>query len=213
MNIVLLGPTGNVGSRLLQEALARGHKVTAVSRHPETLTPHSGLTAVRGDVFDENGLATLFAGKDAVILSYAPSRDHPDRRGEQVTATRTVVTAMKRAGVRRVLAVGGAGTLEVAPGVKLMDTPELPREWMMGALSTAEVKHVLEGEPDLEWTSLSPSLYLEPGRRTGTFRLGGDQLLRDVDGRSHVSFEDYAVAMLDELETPRHVRRRFTVGY
>ena len=111
------------------------------------------------------------------------------------------------------MAVGGAGTLEASPGVRVMDTPELPKEWESGAISTAEIKYLLEKELDLEWTFLSPSLYLRPGTRTGKFRLGTDELLRDDSGASRISIEDYAVAMIDELENPRHTRRRFTVGY
>ncbi|MGO8916594.1 MAG: NAD(P)-dependent oxidoreductase [Stellaceae bacterium] len=212
MKLALIGATGRVGSRLLAEALARGHDVTAISRHPEKLAPHPRLRAVAGDVFDSDGLAALLRGSDAVIHAYAPPRDI-DRTAAQIRATQSLIAALKQAGVRRILAVGGAGTLESAPGVRVMDTPELPREWMGGAVSTAQVKYLLEKERELEWTSLSPSLWLEPGQRTGKFRLGTDQILRDQDGRSHISFEDYAVAMIDELETPRHSFRRFTVGY
>lgn len=212
MKLALIGATGRVGSRLLAEALARGHDVTAISRHPEKLAPHPRLRAVAGDVFDSDGLAALLRGSDAVIHAYAPPRDI-DRTAAQIRATQSLIAALKQAGVRRILAVGGAGTLELAPGVRVMDTPELPREWMGGAVSTAQVKYLLEKERELEWTSLSPSLWLEPGQRTGKFRLGTDQILRDQDGRSHISFEDYAVAMIDELETPRHSFRRFTVGY
>ena len=212
MKIALIGATGRVGARLLAEALARGHEVTAISRHPEKLTPQARLSAVAGDVFDTEALAELLRGRDAVIHAYAPPRDI-DRTAAQIRATQSIIAAMKRAGVRRILAVGGAGTLESAPGVRVMDTPELPREWIGGATSTAQVKYLLEKEKELDWTSLSPSLWLEAGERTGKFRLGTDQILRDKDGRSHISFEDYAVALIDELEQPRHGGRRFTVGY
>ena len=212
MKIALIGATGRVGSRLLAEALSRGHAVTAISRHPEKLAPQANLRAVQGDVFETEALAELLRGHDAVIHSYAPPRD-VDRTAAQIRATQSIIAAMKRAGVRRILAIGGAGTLESAPGVKVMDTPELPKEWMGGATSTAQIKYLLEKEKELDWTSLSPSLWLEPGERTGKFRLGGDQILRDKDGRSHISFEDLAVAMIDELEQPRHSGRRFTAGY
>jgi uncharacterized protein len=213
MKFALIGATGNVGSRILSEALARGHDATAICRRPERLPAAARLRALRCDVFDTAALAQALAGHEAVIHAYKPARDHPDRMGEQRRATRNIIAAMKGAGVGRILAIGGAGTLEVAPGVRVMDTPELPREWAMGALSTAQVKELLAAERGLEWTSLSPSLWLEAGRRTGKFRLGGNQLLRDADGRSHISFEDYAVAMVDELERREHSGRRFTVGY
>jgi hypothetical protein len=120
---------------------------------------------------------------------------------------------MRLAGVRRILAVGGAGTLEVAPGVLNMDRPDFPKEWEGGVKSTALIKDLLKAEPGLEWTFLSPSHLLEPGSRTGRFRLGADQLLIGPDGQSRISVEDYAVAMIDELENPKHTGKRFTVGY
>jgi putative NADH-flavin reductase len=213
MKLFIIGATGFVGSEIVREALDRGHSVSALTRDPAQVKFGPSVSVVRGDIFDSETLAGQIAGHDAVIHSYAPSRSHPDRRGEQIRATTSIIGALKRAGVKRILAVGGAGTLETSPGVRLMDTPELPREWTMGAISTAEIKYLLEKEPDLEWTSLSPSLYLVPGERTGKFRLGTDQVLRDESGQSRISVQDYAVAMLDELEVPRHMRRRFTVGY
>jgi len=213
MKIVLIGATGRVGSKILLEALGRGHRVTAIARDVAKVPPHPNLSVVKGDVFQTDRLATQFAGHDAVVHSYAPPRDHQDRRGEQIRATTSIIRALKAAGVKRILAVGGAGTLEASPGVRVMDTPELPKEWESGAISTAEIKHLLEKELELEWTFLSPSLYLRPGTRTGKFRLGTDALLRDDSGASRISIEDYAVAMIDELENPRHLRRRFTVGY
>lgn len=213
MKVFLIGATGRVGSKILREALDRGHHMSAVARHVDRVPRHSNLIAVNGDVFDTERLAEQILGHDAVIHSYAPLRDHPDRRGEQIRATTSIILALKKSGVKRILAVGGAGTLESSPGVRLMDTPELPQEWLSGAIATAEIKYLLEKELDLEWTFLSPSLYLRPGTRTGKFRLGTDDLLRDQDGSSRISTEDYAVAMIDEMENPRHTRRRFTVGY
>jgi putative NADH-flavin reductase len=212
MRVALIGATGRVGSRLLHEALGRGHEVVAISRHPEKLAPRPRLHAAACDVFDTADLAALLRGADAVIHAYAPPRD-VDRTATQIRATHSIIAATKQAGVKRILAVGGAGTLESAPGVKVMDTAELPREWMGGATSTAQVKYLLEKETELAWTSLSPSLWLQPGERTGKFRLGTDQILRDPEGQSRISFEDYAVALIDELEQPRHTGRRFTVGY
>ncbi|HSF67405.1 MAG TPA: hypothetical protein VLA67_08240 [Nitrospiraceae bacterium] len=120
---------------------------------------------------------------------------------------------MKKAGVKRSLFVGGAGSLEVKPGVQSVDLPEFPAEYKQGALATRETLNMLREEGSLEWSFLSPSADLSPGKRTGKFRLGMDQLLRDANGESRISFEDYAMAMIDEIEKPQHIRHRFTVGY
>ena len=136
-----------------------------------------------------------------------------ERIDQQRTATQTIIAAAKAAGLGRVLAVGGAGTVEVAPGVRNMDRPEFPAAWQGGAKSTAVIKELLAAEPDLEWTTLCPSHHLVQGERTGKFRLGLDQMLFGPDGESRISVEDYAAAMVDEQENPKHTRRRFTVGY
>ncbi len=203
MNIALLGATGNAGSRLLAELLARGHRVTAIARHPETLASRDGLTAKAGDVNDEAGLAALLRGHDAVI-----SATH-----FQSTDPRVLIAAIRASGVLRLLMVGGAGSLEVAPGLALVDTPEFPAAYKAEASAGRDTLRLLRDEQDLDWTFLSPSALFAPGARTGRFRLGGDELLVDAEGKSHISMEDYAIALVDELETPRHSRRRFTVGY
>ncbi|WP_300161085.1 NAD(P)H-binding protein [Solidesulfovibrio sp.] len=215
MRIAIIGATGYVGSVVLQEALARGHEVTAVVRHVEKLPSHPKLTARAVDVADVAGLAEALAGSQAVIHAYAPPRDLPvdARIAAQRQGTRAILDAMKRAGVGRILAVGGAGTLVVPGGGRNMDRPDFPKEWEGGARSTAEVKEMLRLEPGIEWTFLSPSHLLVPGERTGAFRLGLDELLVGPDGESRVSLADYAMALLDELETPKHTGRRFTVGY
>jgi hypothetical protein len=213
MKVTLIGATGMIGSRLLRELMNRGHLVSAIVRSPEKLRPEPNLSIVSGDVFNENHLAESFKGHDAVIHAYRPARDHPDRRGEHLRAIRSVVWAVKHAGLKRVLAVAGCGTLEVAPGVKYMDSPDFPQEWMMGAISTGEITNTLREHPELDWTTLSPPHRITPGVRTGVFRLGGDQLMRDENNESRISAEDYAVAMIDELENPQHIRRRFTLAY
>ena len=213
MKIALIGATGFIGSVVLQEALNRGHQVTAIVRHPENLPQHPNLVAQRGDVRNETETTTLVAGHDAVISAYSPGRDVPDLYQQHISAYRAIIDGVKDAGVRRLLVVGGAGSLEVAPGVQLVDTPEFPAAWKPGSLSTREVLYLLRDEPELEWTFLSPSAMIAPGERTGEFRLGTDQLLIDTNGESRISLEDYAAAMVDELENPKHVRQRFTVGY
>jgi putative NADH-flavin reductase len=213
MKIALIGATGFIGSGILREALERGHQVTAIARHTENLPQHPNLVAQRGDVRDEAETTGLVAGHDAVIGAYSPGRGVPDLYQQHISAYRTIIDGVKRAGVKRLLVVGGAGSLEVAPGIQLVDTPEFPEQWKAGSLSTREVLYLLRDEPELEWTYLSPSGTIAPGERTGQFRLGTDQLLTDADGESRISVEDYAVAMVDELENPKHTRQRFTVGY
>ena len=213
MKVILIGATGMIGSRVLRELLNRGHQISAIVRSPDKLQPESNLSVVIGDVFNEDLLVESFKGHDAVIHAYKPPTDHPDRRGEHLRAIRSIVSAVRRAGLKRVLAIAGAGTLEVAPGIKYMETAEFPKEWMMGAISTAEVTNTLRQHPELDWTALSPPHLIRPGIRTGVFRLGGDQLMRDENNESRISAEDYAVAMIDELENPRHIRRRFTLAY
>jgi len=213
MKIALIGATGFVGSTILKEALDRGHEVTAIVRHPEKLATHPKLHAEKGDVYNENEVARLVAGHDAVISAFNPGWTNPDIYDLQVKGTKTIIAGVKKAGIKRLLFVGGAGSLEVKPGVQSVDLPEFPKDWKPGALATREALNLLRQEPGLEWSFLSPSADLSPGQRTGKFRLGKDQLLKDANGQSRISTQDYAVAMIDEVEEPRHIRQRFTVGY
>ena len=213
MKIVLLGATGFVGSALLKEALDRGHIVTAIARHPETLGLRERLTVKAGDVFDSSALATLLAGHEAVISAFNPGWRNPNLYDDQRRGTSAIIAAVKQAGIRRVLWVGGAGGLEVKPGVRVVDDPNLP-DWIRpGSLATIDALEQLRKEPELEWSFLAPSAEMKPGSRTGKYRLGGDDLLVDANGKSHISLEDFAAAMIDELEHPAHIRHRFTVGY
>lgn len=213
MNIVLIGATGFVGAPLLLEALQRGHRVTAVVRSPARLPQHDHLRADTVDVHDAQAIARIAAGHDAVLSAFNPDTNHADVRGEQLRVHRAIVDGVRAAGVSRLLVVGGAGSLEVAPGVQVLDTPDFPADWRAGAEGTRDVLHLLRETTDLDWTFLSPSLHLEPGERTGRFRLGSDQVLFDAAGESRISLQDYAAAMIDELESAAHVRQRFTVGY
>ncbi|MCC4118014.1 NAD(P)-dependent oxidoreductase [Aromatoleum toluclasticum] len=212
MNIVLIGASGFVGSALLKEALARGHRVTAIVSNPAKLAAQPGLETVGADVLDGAALAPRLAGHDAVVSAFS-GHAQADVYGYYVQGMRSIIAAAKQARVPRLLVVGGAGSLEVAPGVQLVDTPEFPAQWKGTAEGAREALKLLRAEPELEWTMLSPSAWLEPGERTGRFRLGTDQLLADARGESRISVEDYAVAMIDELERPAYLRRRFTVGY
>lgn len=203
MKIALIGATGFIGSRLLAELAARGHQVTAIVRNPEKVPAQAGVTPAKGDVFDKDGLAALLAGHDAVISSVHFSASDPA----------LLLAAVRQSGVKRYLVVGGAGSLEVAPGVKLFDTPEFPAAYLTEAKKGGTFLDLLEQENGLDWSFLSPSALIAPGERTGKFRLGKDQLLVDADGKSAISAEDYAIALVDELEKPAHIRQRFTVGY
>ena len=213
MKIALIGATGFVGSAILKEALDRGHEVTAIVRHPEKLQPHPKLHPQKGDIYNADEVARLVADHDVVISAFNPGWTNPDIYNQQVKGTETIIKSVKKAGVKRVLWVGGAGGLEVKPGVQLVDTPEFPKDWKQGSLATREALNLLRKESGLDWSYLSPSADLSPGQRTGKFRLGTDQLLKDANGQSRISVEDYAVAMINEVERPTHVRQRFTVGY
>lgn len=203
MNVALIGATGRVGSRLLAELLRRGHRVTGIARDTGKLAGQPRLTSKDGDANQPEQLAPLLAGHDAVLsaLKFA------------TLDAASLVAAVKQAGVKRLLVVGGAGSLAVAPGQALIDTPDFPPAYKPESAAALHFLDVLRGERQLDWTFLSPSAEFAPGPRTGTFRVGGDQLLVDASGRSWISMEDYAIAFVDELETPKHPRQRFTVGY
>ncbi len=213
MKIALLGATGFVGTALLKEALDRGHTVTAIVRHPEKLEARERLVAKAGDVYDTNALADLLRGQEAVISAFNPGWKNPQLYDHQVRGTTAIIAAIKAAGVKRVLWVGGAGGLEVKPGALLVDTPDFP-DWVKpGSLATIDALAQLRNESELDWSFLAPSATMQPGQRTGKFRLGGDKLLVDAGGQSSISVQDFAMAMIDELEHPTHIRQRFTVGY
>lgn len=212
MNIALIGASGFIGSALRKEALARGHTVTALVSNPARLEAAAGLTVVKTDVLDTAALAQALAGHDLVISAFS-GHAQADVRGYYMNGIRSIIAAVKQAKLPRLLVVGGAGSLEVAPGKQLVDSPEFPEEWKGTAEGARDALDLLRTETALDWTMLSPSAHIHPGERTGRFRLGTDQLLVDAEGNSHVSLEDYAVAMLDEAEKPQHRRSRFTVGY
>lgn len=202
MRVALIGASGTGGSRLLAELSRRCHQVTAIARHPDKIAKLPGVTAKKGDVFDKASLAALLKGHDAVISSVHFTASDP----------KLLVEAVKQSGVKRYFVVGGAGSLEVAPGVKLIDTPQFPAAYKAEAAKGGEFLDLLRKDRDLDWTFLSPSAVIGPGERTGKFRLGKDQLLTNDKGSS-ISWEDYAIAAVDELEKPAHIRERFTVGY
>ena len=203
MKIAVIGASGNAGSRISAELARRGHSVTAIARNPEKIAAQANVTPTRGDVMDQAGLARLLAGHDAAISSVHFLASDPAK----------LIGAAKESKVGRYLVVGGAGSLEVAPGVRLVTTPGFPVAYKAEAEKGAAFLDLLRAEKELNWTFLSPSALFTAGERTGKFRLGTDQLLTAADGKSSISFEDFAVALADEIERPAHIRQRFTVGY
>ena len=202
MKIAVIGASGNVGSRLSAEALSRGHQVTGIARHADKIAPRPGLTAVAADAADIAALARALRGHDVAISSTRFNGNDPH----------ATINAAKQAGVKRLLVVGGAGSLN-AGGTRLVDSPQFPAAYKPEALAGAGWLEALRQEKELDWIFLSPSAFFLPGERTGKFRLGKDDLLVGADGKSSISIEDYAIAMFDEIERPRHSRQRFTVGY
>ena len=203
MKVALIGASGKIGSQILSELRGRGHSVSAIARHPEKIATGTGVTAVRADVADANALAAALRGHDAVISAVRFRNFDPQ----------TLLGAIKTSGVKRLIMVGGAGSLEAKPGVALVDTPDFPEAAKPEATAGRDALKVLRTKRSLDWTFLSPSAVIAPGERTGKFRLGKDAVLIGADGKSRISIPDYAIALVDELEDPRHVRQRFTVGY
>ncbi len=213
MRVAIIGASGNIGSFIRDEALARGHQVTAIVRHPEKITVRNPLlTVVKADILKDE-VDKLVRGHDAVISAYHSDRSSPDIYNEYIKGAKAIISGVKKSGIKRLLVVGGAGSLEIAPGVQLIDTMNLPKQAMGGILATRETLYMLKKEKGLEWTFLSPPSSIAPGERTGHYRVGKDQLLKNKEGESKISTQDYAVAMLDELEHPQHIRERFTVAY
>jgi len=211
LNIVIYGASGMIGQRITREALNRGLHVTAVVRNPEKLTMSDpNLIVKQGNMLDAESVARDVAGADAVINATRQNANEPGQTF--VDAARALIAGMTRAGVRRLIVVGGAGSLEVAPGLQLVDSPDFNPAWRPGALNIRAALDVYR-QSDLDWTFFSPANMIAPGERTGNFRLGTDQLITNEKGESRISAEDYAVALIDELEKPQFVRRRFTVGY
>jgi len=215
MKIVLFGATGNIGQRIVAEALSRGHEITGVVRDPSVATaPDPRVKLVRGDATDEASVAGAVKGADAVVSAISPRPNKQNLPAPSLSkAARGLIGGLQRANVKRLLVVGGAGTL-LAGGKRLMDLPGFPPAYKSEAQEGANSLDVLRDEAaKLEWTFLSPAAEIGPGKRSGNYRTTGDELLTDVGGKSFITFEDYAVAVLDELEKPKNVRKRFGVAY
>jgi len=213
--VVLIGATGFVGSILLNELLNRGHQVTAIVRNAAKVIVHNNnLTVAEADITDSQTIKNLCLGKDAVISAYSPGWTSPDIYNETLRIYPLILNTVKASGVKRLQIVGGAGTLFCAPGLRVVDSGAIPAEIMGGVKSLGEFYlNTLMNEKEIDWVFFSPAGTLEPGERTEKFRLGKDDLIVDEKGYSHISVQDYAMAMVDELEQENHHKERFTIGY
>ncbi|WP_182336566.1 NAD(P)-dependent oxidoreductase [Stenotrophomonas acidaminiphila] len=216
MKVALIGATGFVGRALLEELLSRGHEVTALARHPEKLAARERLRVVRADVSDAAQVQAAVAGNDAVLSAYNAGWGNPDIYHDFMQGSRAIVAGTRAAGVKRYLVVGGAGSLYTADGVQLVDTPSFPPAFHDGARAARDALEDLKGESTLDWTFLSPPVAFHDGgptERTGRYRTGSDTPLMAADGPGTISPADLAVALVDELEQPRHLRQRFTIAW
>lgn len=208
MKLAVVGATGNIGKQIIEEALTRGHEVTAIVRDASRVeTTHENLHVVTGDIFHANSIGKEAANHDVLISAFGPKHGEEEKL---VEATHSLLQAARQAGVSRLVSVGGAGSLEVAPGLQVVDTPDFPADWKPIALAHRDALEVYK-QSDFNWTNLSPAAMIEPGERTGKYVTGTDQLLTDENSESRVSIPNYAVALLDEVETPQFLRQRFTV--
>lgn len=213
--VVLTGASGFVGSDILNEVLNRGFEVTAVVRHPAKIKiQNENLKVVKVDVSSLNEVAEVCKGADAVISAFNPGWSNPNIYDETIKVYLTIVNGIKKAGINRSLMVGGAGSLFIAPGLRLMDSGEVPENILPGVKALGEFYlNFLKKEKKVDWVFFSPAADMRPGVRTGRYRLGKDDMIIDIVGNSHISVEDYAAAMIDELEHPKHHQERFTIGY
>jgi uncharacterized protein len=212
-SIVLFGSTGMIGQRILAEALSRGHNITAMLRETSRTGEHRPNLSYRtGDIFNPGDIAAAAVDHDVVVSAYGPGTGDPNLI---VKATHSLIEGLTRVEPIRLIAVSGSGSLEVRPGVQLVDTPEFPAAWKPVALAHREAIDVYRkaGFAEFDWTAASPSAVIEPGTRTGHYRTATDQLIVDAQGNSRISAEDFAVAIVDEIENPKFIEKRFTVGY
>lgn len=217
MKLALIGATGNVGQTILNEALQRGYEVTAIARNPEKLNITNDKLTIRAvDVFDVDSLAAALAGHDAVVSSYNSGWTNPNIYDDFIAGSEAIQKAVKLSGVKRLLVIGGAGSLEIAPGVQLVDSPDFPAAYKPGASAARDYLNILKKEQDLDWTFLSPAINMHPdahGEPIRKFRLGTDQPVFDENGKNFILIEDLAVAIINELENNQFIKKRFTLGY
>lgn len=214
-NVLLIGATGFVGSTVLNELVSRGHKVTALARNVEKVAKSELVDVVKEDVANVDAIAKLAEGKDAIISAYNPGWTNPDIATLISENYPKILSAAKKSGVERLLIVGGAGTLFCAPGLRVVDSGAIPEEIMGGVRPLGDFYlNTLMNENDIDWIFFSPAgVFDQQGKKTGNYRLGKDDLIVDAEGNSHISVQDYADAMVNELEKPAHHKERFTIGY
>ena len=213
--VVLIGASGLVGSAILNEALNREIQVTAVVRHPEKIKiQNENLIIKKADVSSLDEVAEVCKGADAVISAFNPGWDNPDIYDETIKVYLTIMDGVKKSGVSRFLMVGGAGSLFIAPGIRLVDSGEVPEKLLPGVKALSDFYfHFLKKEKEIDWVFFSPAADMAPGVRTGRYRLGKDDMVVDIAGNSHISVQDYAAAIIVEFEKPAHHLERFTIGY
>lgn len=210
MKLVIFGPTGMIGTRILNEALSRGHTVTAVIRDPSRFSvSHENLTVVAGNALDPVSVAAVAKGHDAVISAIGTTGSSVD---VIVEAARSLIEGLSRADSRRLVVVGGAGVLEVAPGVQFVDSPNFFEAYRSLALAHRDAYNLYKAS-DLDWTFVCPAGEIAPGERTNTFQVGTDRLLTNENGESRISAEDFAIAFMNEVEAPQHIHQRLTAAY
>jgi len=217
MKIALIGASGFVGTAILKEALDRGHQVKAIVRNPENITiKDDNITVIKADVLDQAQVTAAVVGSDAVVSAYNPGWSNPDIYEEFLRGSQSIQAGIKASGVKRYIVIGGAGSLEVAPGLQAVDTPDFPAAIKPGASAARDYQAIIKKEQDLDWTFFSPAFEMHQGTsgiRKGTYRTGLDNPVFDENGRSILSVEDLAMVIVDELENPKHIKERFTAAY
>jgi hypothetical protein len=213
MKIAIIGAGGKIGSRIAEEAISRGHEVTGIGRNTEVGKKNNKIRWVTADALDTEALATAIIGQDAVVSAFGINWQNPESYHLFNDAASSIIRACRKSAVKRIINVGGAGSLEISPGVQLVDTPSFPEIWRRGADEQRKSLEIFHAEKDLDWTFFSPAIVIEPGPKTGRYRLGTNNPVFDGKGNSHISYDDYAAALLDELEHPSFIRQRFTIGY
>lgn len=216
MKVALIGATGFVGSHILEELIHRNFEVTAIARNVETIKDEPHVIAVQLDVNEENRLASALKGNDVVISAYNSGWKNPKIYDDFLIGSRNILKAVEEAGIKRIIVIGGAGSLLDDNEKRIVDGPNFPKEFKPGALAAAEFYEILQREDELDWTFFSPAIEMNPstsGKRTGKYRLGTDHPVFDHEGHSKISVEDLAVAIVDEIENQNYIQRRFTAGY
>jgi putative NADH-flavin reductase len=216
MNVALIGATGFVGTAVLKELLDKGHHVTAIGRDITKVENHDNVTAVKADVYNEQEVEVAVNGLDAVISAFNAGWTNPNFSDDFIRGSKAIQAGVKAAGIKRYIVVGGAGSLFIAEGVQLVDTPEFPAEYKVAATAARDYLDILKSETELDWAFLSPAIEMHQGTsgvRKGTYRSGLENPVFDDNQRSVISVEDLALAIVDELEKPAHIKERFTVAY